>query len=92
MFVRVSGLGHAGVTVPEDLLDAPNSTCNRNSVTFTLVRWLTPHPRAIIRDDRLRPMCPAPFDINHALWTFARTPRQRGYFTDHLFARQLGSR
>jgi hypothetical protein len=89
MFVRVTGLRDAGVEVPEDLLHPVNDTCNNNVVTFALVRWLNPHPRAIVRDTALRPMCPAPFDINHALWEFARTTRARGYFTDHLFARQL---
>ena len=89
MFVRVSGLAHAGVAVPRDLRVPANSTCNRNSVTLALVRWLAPHPLATSRDAQLRPLCPPPFDINHALWTFAKTTRQRGYFSDNLFARQL---
>ena len=89
MFVRVSGLHAAGIDVPEHLLAPPNDTCDGNMVTFALVRWLSPHPRAIVRDRLLRPICPAPFDINHALWTFSRTDRARGYFTDRLFSRQL---
>ncbi len=89
MFVRVSGLSHAGVNVPRSLRDPANTTCNRDSVTLALVRWLTPHPLATCRDEQLRPLSPPPFDINHALWTFAKTQRQRGYFSDHLFARQL---
>ena len=44
---------------------------------------------ALVRDDELLPVCPPPLDINHALWTFAKTVRQRPYFTDHHFARQL---
>ena len=89
MFVRVSGLSHAGVNVPTSLRSPPNKTCTRESVTFALVRWLTPHPLATSRDEQLRPLCPPPLDINHALWTFAKTQRQRGYFQDNLFARQL---
>ena len=92
MFVRVSGLAHVGVAVPRSLrvpANRANTTCNRNSVTLALVRWLTPHPLETSRDAQLLPVCPPPFDINHALWTFAKTTRQRGYFTDNLFARQI---
>lgn len=89
MFVRVSGLENAGITVPRSLCVPANDTCNRNSVTLAVVRWLTPHPLALSRDEKLRPLCPPPFDINHALWTFAKTTRARGYFSDHLFARQI---
>ena len=89
MFVRVSGLENAGIAVPESLRVPANDTCNRNSVTLALVRWLIPHPLALSRDEKLLPLCPPPFDINHALWTFAKTTRARGYFSDHLFARQL---
>ena len=89
MFVRVSGLAGAGVRVPETLRVPANSTCNENELTLALVRWLSPNPRALLRDDRMLPLCPPPFGINHALWTFAKTRRQRGYLSDNLFARQL---
>jgi len=89
MFVRVSGLSEAGVTVPENLRVPANNSCDEKRVTLALVRWLSPHAVALLRDDQLRPMCPPPFDINHALWTFARTRRPRPYFSDNLFARQL---
>lgn len=89
MFVRVSGLSEAGVNVPESLRLPKNKTCDKNRVHLALVRWLSPHPVALLRDNQLRPLCPPPFDINHALWTFARTEHSRRYFSDHLFARQL---
>ena len=89
MFVRVSGLLDAGIDVPRNLRTPTNDTCTRNMVTFALVRWLTPDPRALIRDSKKRPLCPPPFDMNHALWNFAKTQRQRSYLTDRLFARQL---
>ena len=96
MFVRVSGLEQAGISVPRSLLyvqETPtvvfSNTCNKHSVTLALCRWLAPHPLALARDQQLRPLCPSPFDINHALWTFEKTDRQRGYFSDHHFARQL---
>ena len=89
MFCRVSGLAHAGVHVPDDLRVPANNTCTANSVTLALVRWLEPDTRALLRDAHHRPVCPPPFDINHALWKFAKTRSQRGYFTDHMFLRQL---
>ena len=89
MFVRVSGLAEAGIRVPLPLLYPTNDTCNDDQVTLTLVRWLSPHPDALLRDDQMLPVCPPPFGTNHALWTFSKTPRRRGYLTDHLFAEQL---
>ena len=89
MFVRVSGLSHAQITVPERLLNSADKTCNRHSVILALVRWLSPDPRATLRDDKLLPVCPPPFGSNHVLWQFTKLRQQRGYFTDHLFARQL---
>lgn len=89
MFVKVSGLSEAGIDVPAEMRASAHNSCNEKSVTLALVRWLTPHPDALLRDDELRPVCPPPFDINHALWTFAKIENQRPYFRDHLFARQL---
>ena len=84
MFVKVSGFGSAGIVLPRSLM------FQGSSVVFALVRWLSPHPAAgLFRDATLRPVCPAPFDINHALWTFSKLPHRRRSFTDHLFARQL---
>ena len=89
MFVRVTGLSGAGISVPRHLQREATRTCNTNVVNLALVRWLSPHPLALARDTKLRPMCPPPFGTNHALWTYAKTPLQRPYFTDHLFVRQL---
>ena len=89
MFVRVSGLTEAGIQVPLPLRYPANDSCNDDQVSLTLVRWLSPHPRALLRDDKMLPVCPPPFGTNHALWTFSKTCRRRGYLTDHLFAEQL---
>ena len=89
MFVKVSGLSEAGIEVPEEMRTSANNSCNEKSVILALVRWLAPHPLALSRDDALSPLCPPPFDINHALWIFAKIQRQRPYFSDNLFARQL---
>lgn len=89
MFIQVSGLGHAGIQVPEVLRIPRNNTCTRHSVVLAVVRWLAPDRRSLLRDSKFMPLCPPPFGSNHALWTFQRLDRQRGYFSDHIFARQL---
>ena len=58
--------------IPTHLLGVDH---NHRSITLTLIRWMSPHPDAILRDSSLRPVCPAPLDINHALWTFSQSPR-----------------
>ena len=65
MFIHLSGFSAAGVPAVDD----------DDSVTYALIRWLTAHPRALVRDDTLRPLCPPPLDINHALWKFAEEDR-----------------
>lgn len=75
MFLRISGFvtaGTEGVVLPEAYRSPIGNT---EFVVFALIRWLSPHPDALLRDDQLRPICPAPLDINHALWTFAQEPR-----------------
>jgi len=62
---------------------------NYDSVILALVRWLVPHPEAMDRDSKLRPVCPPPFDINHALWTFARTPHRRFLWNGRGAGRQI---
>ena len=88
-FVRVSGLDVAGISVPDTLTQPENETCNAYEVTLVLVRWLSPDSRCLLRDSGSLPLCPPPFGSNHALWAFTKLRLQRGYFSDHLFARQL---
>ena len=54
-----------------------------------MIRWLSPHRDAIIRDDRLRPVCPPPFDFNHALWTFYKLPNRRPELSREVVKRNL---
>ena len=89
MFIRVRGFGHAGIDVPRTLREPVNTTCTESSITLALIRWLSPDPHAMMRDEELLPLCPPPFGSNHALWQFSRCRNQRGYFTDNIFARQL---
>jgi hypothetical protein len=78
MFVKVSGFGHgSGIFLPRHLRDPDN---NEDSCVFAVVRWLSPHPDALLRDAKSRPICPAPFDINHGLWTFSKRHRTRPVF------------
>ena len=89
MFARISGFVQEGIEVPESMRLPLNNTCTENSIVLCLVRWLSPHPEALVRDASMRPLCPPPFDSNHALWTFTKRQRRRAYFTDGMFARQL---
>ena len=76
MFIEVSGFGEGGVGINLPFY-LRNPETNTESVTLVLIRWLTPHPEAILRDARGRPIAPPPFDINHALWTFHKLTRRR---------------
>ena len=79
-------LRHLGIQVPESMRLPLNNTCTEDSIVLYLVRWLSPHP---LRDSCLRLLCPPPFDINHALWTFTKRNRRRAYFSDQMFSRQI---
>lgn len=71
VFLKISGLQDI-MAIPDDLKNQPDDS---NSITFALIRWLSPNPNALLRDDSHRPICVSPFDINHALWVFSTTDR-----------------
>lgn len=76
MFLRISGFAIAnteGVVLPKSYRSPIGNT---EFVVFALIRWLSPHPDALLRDRKRRPICPAPLDINHALWKYANEPRE----------------
>ena len=85
-FVKVSGFNQNGITLPANLR-LPQT--NTSDVTFAMIRWLSPHPRASLRDSKFRPICMPPFDINHALWKFAECPRP--LISDVILGRQIMS-
>ena len=90
MFIRVSGFSSelGGIHLPLDLRNHPQDV--DDTVVLALVRWMSPHPAALLRDSKLRPICPPPFDINHTLWVFSKCRFRRRCFADtHLFSRQL---
>ena len=96
MFVEVSGFLESGIGIPEYLRsdldvgsDSSSSDSDTDCVRLALVRWFSPHPRAVLRDSEHRPVCPPPFDVNHALWRFSRTHRRRFPFNRRNITRQL---
>jgi len=86
MFVRISGFSDTGIKLPKHLRNPKN---NGDDAVFALVRWLTPHPNASLRDKQLRPVCPPPFDINHCLWQFAKITPSRPSMTRRSVTNQL---
>ena len=89
MFLKISSFGHGtGIFLPPSL-QHPKYKRNTRSVIFAVVRWLSPHPNATIRDSEQRPVCPPPFDLNHALWTFTKLPATRDSFNAANLRRQL---
>ena len=86
MFLRVSGFSDDGIKLPTSLRHSPKDS---STLVLALVRWLSPHPNAVLRDSELRPVCPAPFDINHSLWKFTKLATARESFDRRNIQRQM---
>ena len=85
MFVNISGFSaQSGFELPREYRNPVNNT---SSVLLSLVRWMSPHPDSLIRDSKLRPLCPPPLDINHALWIFSKTTRPQ--LTENILQKHL---
>lgn len=88
MFVVISGFdtdsSEGGFVLPKSLV---NAHLEDRSVEFVFIRWLSPHPNAVVRDNDLRPICPPPLDINHALWTYSS--RTRGALTTAVIRKHI---
>ena len=90
MFVEVRGLRGIHHTLPLHLQHHQHrDEYQQDSVIFAFIRWLSPHPNAILRDDTHNPICSAPFDINHCLWEFTRLPRPRRSCSGRHLSRQM---
>ena len=103
MFIEVSGFVAAeGVVLPESLHpesegdgtddhddDDDKEEKKIDTVVLTLIRWLSPHPKAIVRDPSLRPVAPPPLDIDHCLWEFTKQDLRRDSLSGRLFTPQL---
>lgn len=75
LFCTVSQLHRAQFDIPATLQQDPN---DGGSLTFVLARWFEPHPAAgHTRDSQNRPVCPGPLHINHCLWRYAHSARER---------------
>ena len=72
MFVHLSGFDNSDDGVPP--------VDGEDSVTYALVRWLTAHPNALIRDDCMRPL--VFFTNEHQPWSVEIRRRRQtfGYF------------
>lgn len=63
------------IVIPESLSEAFDT--EKDSLTFVLGRFFSPHPSAVDRDSLHRPVCPGPLRLNHCLWTYAKSPSDR---------------
>ena len=71
LFATVSGFAETG-------LSTAGGVIRSDEATFVLGRWFVPHPTtATARDKEHRPLCPGACNINHCLWTYAKTDRRR---------------
>ena len=65
------------------------SDSSPDHVPLTLVRWLSPYPRAVLCDLELRPVCALPFDVNHATRRLSQTHYQRIAFEGRNISQQI---
>ena len=54
---------------------------------LVLIRWMSPHPDSVERDEVYRPVCPGPLRINNCLWQYSKTPEPRLCMTRQIFRR-----
>ena len=78
-FIKLTGMEIVQhFALPKDI----KKEISNDSLTLALVRWFEAHPSATDRDCHNFPMCPYPFDVNHALWRFAVTSSVRAILID----------
>ena len=75
MFIKITGFssGAPGFVLPEKCRTTTKGP--HDTVLVALVRWSSPHPNALLKDDKRRPICPPPLDFNHALWKYTEEER-----------------
>lgn len=83
MFTTISGFDASPIRLHDSGFD------DSDKVTFAVVRWLSPHPNATLRDKQKRPVCSPPLEYNHALWQFSKVGRTRDSFYGRSLERQL---
>jgi len=67
----------------DPVLEELRSFVHNDSMTLVLVRWFEPHELSRDRDSKHRPICPWPLNINHCLWTRAKTKSARRMLIQH---------
>ena len=72
-FFTITGLKSQGLVIPVPL----RSSMVKDTLTLILGRYFSPHPSAVERDSLNRPVCPGPLSLNHCLWIYARSQRDR---------------
>jgi hypothetical protein len=77
-FIRLGNLSQSGIRLPRDI----QASVIDNHLTLILVRWFSPHNTATERCSRSLPICPQPFHLNHALWRYAQTDKNRPILLD----------
>ena len=75
--MRISGFGTDGIVLPTKMR-VPTS--NTHNVVLTLVRRLSAHQDASLRDDQQSPVCSPPLFMNHSLWSYAKVSSRRSVF------------
>ena len=73
-FVSVSHFTNSNIVLPADVRSEINEHGDLNLI---LGRYFAPSVNALNRDRQYRPVCPGPLWINHCLWRYARTHRDR---------------
>jgi len=72
-FFTITGLKSQGLVIPGPL----RSSIVKDTLTLILGRYFSPHPSAVDRDSLNRPVCPGPLSLNHCLWIYAKSQRDR---------------
>ena len=72
-FVSLQRIAGLKIDIPDYIEDAIVD----DGLNLMLVRWFSPHPTASERNSQDLPLCPGPLSINHCLWTYARSTRDR---------------
>ena len=80
-FLEISNLIALRFPMPEVLTSCVDTDNDR--LILALVRWLEPHVTVNERDSQHRPICPGPLDINHCLWRYVRSSRERRVLYTH---------
>ena len=72
-FINLQSIADLQLVLPADI----QQSIVDDGLDLILIRWFSPHPTATERNSQDLPLCPGPFSINHCLWRYARSRRDR---------------